>query len=281
MGLILVAALTPMAVAQRVNSIKPSLTDIENVGKRDINKGSINFTSLPAEAAMGSQAAAQLELNVTLVNDASIVDYVNRIAQNIARNSDSSFPITIKLIRSDDPNPIALPGGLIYVTTGTIRSVNNEAELAWNIAQMVGHVAARHTTENNSKATMLQIATIPAIANGTVLNPAALQQATPIGIPISVFRFSQDAQREADFLGLQYLYKAGYDPQAAITNLKNVEAAEGPAVQSPLFSPVIPAAIRIKTTTENISSFLPARATSVLNTPEFDSIKKQTTQSAK
>jgi predicted Zn-dependent protease len=192
-------SIAPALMAQA--SGKPKYSDIENIGKRDINKGQSNFTSPEGKTRLGQQAAAELERDVTLVDDADIQRYVDRIAQNIAKNSDAKFPITIKVIQSNDVNATVLPGGFIYINTGTIKTADNEAELAFVIAHLVGHVAARHATENNSKAAVLQIAAIPAITlTGGVLG-TAIQQQSQIGLPTSMFRFSRAAIEEEDFLG--------------------------------------------------------------------------------
>jgi predicted Zn-dependent protease len=160
--LFMIISIVPELMAQGTTSM-PKYSDIENIGKRDINRGQSNFTSPAAETRLGQQAATELERNVTLVDDADIQGCVDRIAQNIAKNSDAKFPITIRVVQSNDVNATALPGGFIYINTGVIKTADSEAELAFVIAHLVGHVAARHATENNSKASLLQIGTTPAI----------------------------------------------------------------------------------------------------------------------
>lgn len=272
--LFLTVSIAPVLLAQ--SSGKPKDSGIENIGKRDINKGQPNFTSLAEETRLGEQAASQLERNVTLLDDAEIHGYVDRIAQNIAKNSDSKLPITIKVIQSDEVNASALPGGFIYINTGTIKVADNEAELAFVIAHLVGHVAARHVTESNTKVTLFQIGAIPAItlAGGTIEN-ATLQQ-SQIALPTTMFRFSRAAVMEADFLGLQYLYKAGYDPQAAMGLLRKLEALEASRPkQNSLFATHPPAADRIKSLENEIKTVLPVRANQLTNSIEFDAIKAQ------
>jgi predicted Zn-dependent protease len=179
------------------------------------------------------------------------------------------------VIQSNDVNATALPGGFIYINTGTIKAAENEAELAFVIAHLVGHVAARHTTENNSsKAAVLQIAAIPAITlTGGVLG-TAIQQQSQIALPTAVFSFSRGAVKEADFLGLEYLYQAGYDPQAVVRFLRKLEALEASAPkQSSLFSTHPPTSERITLTEKHIKLVLPTRANHTVNAPEFDEIK--------
>jgi predicted Zn-dependent protease len=270
--LFMMISIAPALMAQ--SSSMPKYSDIENIGKRDINKGQPNFTSLQAEARLGQQVATELEHNVTIVDDTDIQGYVDRITQNIARNSDAKFPITIRVIQSNDVNASALPGGFIYINTGTIKAADNEAELAFVIAHLVGHVAARHATENNSKATVLQIAAIPTITlTGGVLG-TAIQEQSQTALPSGMFRFSRDAVKEADFLGLEYMYQAGYDPQAAVSFLRKLEALEASAPkQSSLFNTHPPATDRIKATEKNIKLVLPTRTNYTINTAEFDTIK--------
>jgi predicted Zn-dependent protease len=270
--LLLMISIVPTLMAQ--SGSMPKSSDLENIGKRDINKRNPNFTSLQGEARLGQQAAAQLERNVTLVDDVEIQGYIDRITQNIAKNSDAKFPITIKVIQSNDVNASALPGGFIYVNSGTIKAADNEAELAFVIAHLVGHVAARHATENNSKGSLLQIAAAPVTTlTGGVLG-TAIQQQSQMALPTTKFSFSRGAVKEADFLGLEYLYQAGYDPQAAVSFLRKLDALEASAPkQSSLFSTHPPTADRITLTEKHIKLVLPTRANYTINTAEFDAIK--------
>jgi len=272
--LIVVLALVAIRPAGLFAQKKPKNSDIENIGKRDINKGRSNFASIANETRIGIQAAAEIERSVSLVDDDAVRDYVNRIAQNIANNSDSKFPITVKVILSNEVNASALPGGFIYVNSGAIRAADNEAELAYVIAQMVGHVAARHSTEMNSKDTLLQVASVPAIILTGGVAGTSLANSAQLGLPISMFRFSQDAVKEADFLGLEYLYKSGYDPASAVSFLKKLDDIEkSRPKQSSILATHPPAAERIKLVEKESVQVLPARTSNILNTPEFDAIK--------
>jgi predicted Zn-dependent protease len=254
--------LTTAALAQE----KPNNSDIENIGSRDINKGSVNFYSLDKEIAMGRQLAAEVERQVRLVEDPTINEYVNRVGQNIVRNSDAkTLPVTFKVVQSADVNAQALLGGFVYITTGTIAYVDNEAELAFVLAQQVAHVAARHATEQASKGGLGNFATIPRIGR---------DGAQAIGSSVGD-QFLQEARAqvmEADFLGVQYLYKAGYDANAATAFLQKTAApARTPTAQ--IFSPVPSAAERIAAMQKNTLLILPIRSQNVVTTPEFDRVK--------
>jgi len=265
-------SLVPALLAQGTSSL-PKYSDIESIGKRDINKGQSNFTSPAGETRLGQKVAAELERNVTLVNDADIQGYVDRIAQNIAKNSDAKFPVTIKVIQSNDVNATALPGGFIYINTGTIKAADNEAELAFVIAHLVGHVAARHATESSSKATLMQIGSIPAITlTGGALG-TAIQQ-SQIGTPVGMFKLLRDDVNEADFLGLEYLYQAGYDPQGALRFLQKLAVLEASGPKEPsMFSTHPPATDRIQRVETEVKTVLPTRANHTISTAEFDEIK--------
>jgi len=269
--LLLTAGLTPSLMAQVINGEKPKYSDLENIGKR---KMQFNFTSLEKEAAIGRQASAQIEQDSIIVDDSEINGYVDRIAQNIAKNSDSQFPITMKVIQSDKVNSYALPGGSVYVTTGLIKALDNEAELAFVIGYSVGHVAARTATRNMAKANILQIAAVPQIIFTGGVAATAIQEAAQLGIPMGMAHLEQKSSAEADFLGLAYMYKTGYAPQAAVSFFTKVKALEASRPKEAfMFSTVPPAADRIKATGETIKNVLPPRADNLLNTPEFDAIK--------
>src|SRR5207247_984498 len=143
-------------------------SDVENIGNRNINKGSLNFFSLEKEIQLGRQLSADIERQVKLIDDPVINEYVNRVGQNLVRNSDAKVPFTIKVVESDEINAFALPGGFFYVNSGLILAADDEAELAGVMAHEIAHVAARHGTENESKGQIVQFATIPLIFMGGV-----------------------------------------------------------------------------------------------------------------
>jgi predicted Zn-dependent protease len=179
---------------------KKKNSDVENVGNRNINKGSINFISLDKEIAMGRQLAAEIERQVKLNDDPTINEYVNRVGQNLVRNSDAKVPFTIKVVESDEINAFALPGGFFYVNTGLILAADDESELAGVMAHEIAHVAARHGTEQRSKAELINFASIPLIFMGGV-GGFALRQAAGFLIPMQFLQFSRKDEAEADYLG--------------------------------------------------------------------------------
>ena len=187
---------------------KKKNSDVDNIGNRNINKGSINFVSLEKEIAMGRQLAAEIERQVKLIEDPTINEYVNRVGQNLVRNSDAKVPFTIKVVESDEINAFALPGGFFYVNHGLILAADDESELAGVMAHEIAHVAARHGTEQHSKAELINFASIPLIFMGGV-GGFALRQAAGFLIPMQFLQFSRKDESEADYLGLQYLYRTG------------------------------------------------------------------------
>src|SRR5262252_5115070 len=258
---------------------KKKNSDVENIGNRNINKGSINFISLDKEIAMGRQLSAEIERQVKLIDDPVINEYVNRVGQNIVRNSDAKVPFTIKVVESDEINAFALPGGFFYVNTGLILAADDEAELAGVMAHEIAHVAARHGTEQASKAELINFASIPLIFMGGV-GGFALRQAAGFLIPMQFLQFSRKDEAEADYLGLQYLYKTGYDPSAAVSFFEKLQAKESakPGSVSKMFSTHPPTGDRIEMSKKNIEEVLPSREQYVVTTSEFNQIKAQLAQ---
>lgn len=255
--------------------------DVDNIGNRNINKGlgSINFISLEKEIAMGRQLSAEVERQVKLIDDPTINEYVNRVGQNIVRNSDAKVPFTIKVVESDEINAFALPGGFFYVNSGLILAADDESELAGVMAHEIAHVAARHGTEQASKAELINFASIPLIFMGGV-GGFALRQAAGFLIPMQFLQFSRKDESEADYLGLQYLYKTGYDPGAAVSFFEKLQAKESakPGSVSKMFSTHPPTGDRIEKSKQNIEMVLPDKEQYVVTTSEFNRVKAQLAQ---
>jgi len=258
---------------------KKKNSDVDNIGNRNINKGSINFISLDKEIAMGRQLAAEIERQVKLIEDPTINEYVNRVGQNLVRNSDAKVPFTIKVVESDEINAFALPGGFFYVNSGLILAADDESELAGVMAHEIAHVAARHGTEQASKAELINFASIPLIFMGGV-GGFALRQAAGFLIPMQFLQFSRKDESEADYLGLQYLYKTGYDPGAAVSFFEKLQAKESakPGSVSKMFSTHPPTGDRIEMSKKNIELVLPDKEQYVVTTSEFNQVKAQLAQ---
>src|SRR3989442_11210906 len=253
---------------------KKKNSDVENIGNRNINKGSINFISLDKEIAMGRQLAAEIERQVRLIDDPTINEYVNRVGQNLVRNSDAKVPFTIKVVESDEINAFALPGGFFYVNSGLILAADDESELAAVMAQEIAQVAARHGTKQASKAELVNFASIPLIFMGGV-GGFALRQAAGFLIPMQFLQFSRSDEAEADYLGLQYVYKTGYDPGAMVSFFEKLQAKESarPGSVSKMFSTHPPTGDRIEMTKKNIELILPDKDQYVVTTSEFNKVK--------
>ncbi len=186
------------------------------IGKRNINKGIIAGMSgsTEKEVRLGRELAAEVDRQAKFIDDPVITEYVNRVGQNIVLHSDAKVPFTIKVIDSDEVNAFALPGGFFYVNKGLVLAADNEAELAGVMAHEIGHVAARHAVENQKKAELAQYAIlIPAIIFGGGLGQL-IYQGGGFAALLGFMRFSRSAEEEADKLGVQYMYAAGYDPTA-------------------------------------------------------------------
>ena len=260
--------------AQSLLYADPKNSNVEDIGNRDINKGNLNFTSLEKEIALGRSLATEIEKQVKLLSDPEVTEYVSRVGQNIVRNSDAKVPFTIKVIDSEEINAFALPGGFLYVNSGLITTADEESELAGVLAHEIAHVAARHGTEQQAKATIADFARIPLVIFSGGL-AQLVYNVYGLVVPLQFLQFSRGAEAEADYLGVQYLYKTGYDPASFISYFEKVQAQEKkkPGRLSKIFSTHPPTADRIEKSQKNIATVLPDRDEYVLSTSEFDKIK--------
>src|SRR5438270_5773913 len=210
--------------------------DPDEIGNRDVGKG-VNFYSIEKEIGLGKGLAQEVERSAKIVDDPVIAEYVNRIGQNLVRNSDAKVPFTIKVIDSEDVNAFALPGGFFFVNSGLILKADNEAELAGVMAHEIAHVAARHGTRQATRGEIAQLGMIPLIFMGGAA-AYGIYQASGLLIPVSMLKFSRGFESEADYLGVQYMYKTGYDPTAFVDFFEKIQTLEKrkPGTMSKLFS---------------------------------------------
>lgn len=247
--------------------------DVSLIGQRNVGTG-INFYSLDREIALGHQLSQEIEQSTRLITDPVVTEYVNRIGQNLVRNSDARVPFTIKVVDSEEVNAFALPGGFFYVNTGLILAADDEAELAAVMAHEIAHVAARHATKNMTRAQIWNMAQIPLMVVGGPV-AYAISEAAALAVPLGFLKFSRDAEREADLLGLEYDYAAGYDPHAFVDFFEKLGADEKKkhSVIAKAFSTHPMNGDRIKAAQDEIVKYLPARPEYVVNTSEFDAVR--------
>jgi len=262
-----------VCLAGAAAAAKDSKKDPDEIGNRDVGKG-VNFYSLEKEIALGKEMAQEVERQAKIIDDPVVAEYVNRLGQNLVRNSDAKVPFTIKVLESEEVNAFALPGGFFFVNSGLILKADNEAELAGVMAHEIAHVAARHGTRQATRGAIVNYASLPLIFMGGWTGYAIQQAATAV-IPIGFLKFSRGFESEADMLGLQYLYKAGYDPTAFVDFFEKIESLEKtkPGTLSRVFSTHPMTEDRIRAAQKNIQENLKAQPEYVLNTSEFMNVR--------
>ena len=249
--------------------------DPEAIGDREVGQG-VNFYSLEKEIALGKQLAQEVERQAKVIDDPTIAEYVNRVGQNLVRNSDAKVPFTIKVLDSEEVNAFALPGGFFFVNSGLILKAETEAELAGVMGHEIAHVAARHGTRNATRGQIAQIGMIAAsIAIPYGWTGYAIRQGAGMAIPLGFLTFSRANEREADHLGLQYMYKAGYDPTAFVDFFEKIESLEKrkPGSLAKVFATHPMTDDRIKAAQEEIQKDLAPKPEYVVNTSEFNDVK--------
>src|SRR3954470_23784785 len=271
---ILTAAMVALALSTAgMAKEKPKKKDPDAIGDRDVAKG-VNFYSLEKEIALGKGLAQEIERQAKIVDDPVIAEYVNRVGQNLVRNSDAKVPFTIKVIDSEEINAFALPGGFFFVNTGILLNADNESEMAGVMAHEIAHVAARHGTRQATRGQLINYASIPLIFMGGWTG-YAIRQGAGLAIPMGFLTFSRGFEREADYLGLQYLYKSGYDPTAFVDFFEKIQSLEKkkPGTVSKVFSTHPMSDDRIKAAQQEIQNILAPKPEYVVNTSEFNDVR--------
>lgn len=272
--ILLVLAVDTVGYAERRHA------DVQNIGNRSMGAkvwGILpNWVSLEKEIAIGAQISQQFEQTARLIEDPVVSDYVDRVGQNIVKHSDAKVPFHIKVVDTDEVNAFAFPGGYFYVNKGLILAADNEAELAGVMAHEISHVTARHATERMSKAQYLQIAAIPALFIGGYWTQMAIQNALGLGLNLELLGITRDSEKEADQLGIQYLWNSGYDPNAFVSFFEKLQEQEKtkPGKLAGFFRTHPYTENRIAASMDE-QRYLPEKDNYIVNTSEFDRVKSR------
>ena len=272
----------PQPVPQ-ASSNKPLSTgeDPTMIGKRNINKGIwsggiIGAKGTESEVRLGRQLAAEVDKEAKFIDDPIITEYVNRVGQNIVLHSDAKIPFTIKVIDSDEVNAFALPGGFFYVNKGLLLAADNEAELAGVMAHEIAHVAARHAMENEAKMRALNIGMLAGILLGGPILGNVLYNGGSFFEGMAFLKFSRGAEAEADRLGVQYMWAAGYDPGAMATMFEKLEAKnkKKPGTLAKMFQDH-PAPADRRAAALALAARFPEKEEYVISSSEFQRVKNR------
>jgi beta-barrel assembly-enhancing protease len=256
---------------------KGSEEDVNAVGQRNIGgRGLGNWYSTNWEIGTGKQYSMEIEKSSHLVTDPVVVEYINRVGQNIVKNSDAKVPFTIKVLDTDEINAMALPGGFFYVNSGLILACDSEDELAGVMAHEISHVAAHHAAREMTKMNYMQLGQIPLIifTQGTWVG-YGIYEAAQLAVPLTFLQFSREYEAEADYLGIQYMYRAGYDPQGMVSIFEKLSALEKhkPGALSKAFSDHPATPDRIAAVENEIATILPPESQYMVTSSEFDQVK--------
>ena len=255
------------------------INDLNAIGSRNVgcNRGLGNWYSLDSQVNMGRQFAQQVEQTSHVIKDPVVNEYVNRIGQNLARNSDTHLPFTIKILDIEEPNAFALPGGFMFVHAGTLLLADDESELAGVMAHEIGHVAACHAARGATRSTLANLAMIPImIATGPLVGLGA-QEVAGLAVPATFMKFSRGFEAQADYLGIQYAYRTGYDPVGMINFFEKLEALDKkrPGMIAKAYSDHPQTPDRIEKSQHEIATILPPRDQYIVDTSEFQQVKKR------
>jgi predicted Zn-dependent protease len=275
-ALALVLAFTSLAADQKDQDKKNPKDDPSQIGERNVGN-CLNLYSIPKEIALGQQLAREVTKQSKILDDPITSEYVNRIGQNLARNSDAKVPFIFQVIDSDEVNAFAFPGGYVFVNTGLIKVASEEDEFAGALAHEIAHVAARHMT---CQATKSQIAGVAGMIPGIVLGGWAgygARQAVNAVMPIASRGFSRHDETEADYLGVQYMYAAGYDPNGAVSIFEILESMQKtkPSAVAKVLATHPMDSDRIDRTEKEIQRILPSKADYVVNTSEYRDMRER------
>jgi predicted Zn-dependent protease len=266
----------PPVTPARVLKKAPPKYDLSNIGHRGIGKG-MNFYSLERERSLGKQLSALADQQLALLDDPVVNEYVNRISQNIALNSDVKVPLTVKVIKQDEVNAFSLPGGYLYLTTGLLNEAGSEAQIAGVIAHEVAHIAARHGTRTVSKGLLWTII----LRGAAVAAPGgrAAQIGSMIGADLGsvmiLAKMERGAEEEADLLAVEYAYASGYDPGEYVIFFERIRSLQKkkPSALGKIFASHPPTESRISHVQKVIDDYFPDRDQYLVSTSSFEDVQ--------
>jgi predicted Zn-dependent protease len=258
---------------------RTGINDLDAIGHRNVgcSRGLGNWYTLDAQVRMGQEFARQVEQTSHLITDPVVNEYVNRVGQNLSRNSDSNLPFTIKILDVEEPNAFALPGGYMFVNAGTILLADDESELAGVMAHEIGHVAACHAAREATRGTLASLAMIPVMVMTGGLAGLGVSEASHYGVPAVFGKFGRNFEAQADYLGVQYAYKTGYDPVGMINFFEKLQALEKkrPGFVTKLYGDHPQTPDRIEKSQHEIGSILPPREQYIVDSSDFQQAKKR------
>lgn len=255
------------------------INDLNKIGDRNVgcNRGLFNWYSLDSQVKMGQEFAQQVEQTSHLITDPVVNEYVNRLGQNLSRNSDTHLPFTIKVLDVEEPNAFALPGGYMFVNAGSILLADDESELAGVMAHEIGHVAACHAARGATRGNLAQLAMIPVVIMTGGIAGIGVNEAANYGIPAVFSKFGRNFEAQADYLGVQYAYKAGYDPNGMINFFEKLQSLEKkrPGFAMKLYGDHPQTPDRIAKSQHEIGTILPPREQYMVDSSDFEQVKKR------
>jgi beta-barrel assembly-enhancing protease len=243
--------------------------DIDAIGHRTIAYGPANWYSLEKEKEIGGKLSSNLEKSTALLRDSRAGAYLDRLAQTVAQHSDVQMPVTVRVIDSEDVYALTLPGGYQYITRGLLLRLDNEGELASVIARGIAHSALHTAMKEYTRAALTSIS-LPMISVG---QDALINSTSDAGfaIPLMLLKMRRDDELDADYFGVQYVYKAGYDTECFSRFVQTVWPASSVAGNPPAkaFSAFPPLTERQDALRKEAADILPKRDRAITSTPEF------------
>ena len=237
-----------------------------------------NMFSAEQDVELGRQAAIEAEQQVPLLNDARVDDYLNGIGRRLAAKTPGhQFPYSYKAVNDHSINAFALPGGSIFINRGVIEAATSEAQLAGVMAHEASHVALRHGTNQASKASVAQmpLAILGGLLGGNSTAAALTQLGAGFTVNSILLKYSRDAESQADLLGTQILYDAGYDSRAMAQFFETLQAQDRGSSRVAFFNSHPNPDRRVENATAEAAKLGGSQGSSPANAGDFDQIKRR------